>query len=208
MCLTTGGDPRLFHGVVHGQRDLDPIRRRAGAIRPRGRIVTLDRQDRGLWGRREIAEGVRVLATSPNWTYVTAGQPTRALAATSYLDRECDVILDRGEPSVGPWRVMSLVEFAPLVLDAIGPVVDRPRIVGVDGRTASGKTTLARRLAGMVASSAVVHTDDIAWWHSAFAGRRSWCDHGCARYLAVDRRERRRRPTRELAHLVDAVIWA
>jgi hypothetical protein len=119
MCLTTGGDPRLFHGVVHGQRDLDPIRRRAGAIRPRGRIVTLDRQDRGLWGRREIAEGVRVLATSPNWTYVTAGQPTRALAATSYLDRECDVILDRGEPSVGPWRVMSLVEFAPLVLDAI-----------------------------------------------------------------------------------------
>ena len=28
---------------------------------PGGRIVTLDRQDRGLWDTREIAEGVRVL---------------------------------------------------------------------------------------------------------------------------------------------------
>jgi energy-coupling factor transporter ATP-binding protein EcfA2 len=63
---------------------------------------------------------------------------------------------------------MSLVEFAALALDATGPVVHRPRIIGVDGRTASGKTTLAWRLAGAVASSAVVHTDDIAWWHSAF----------------------------------------
>jgi hypothetical protein len=46
--FTTGGDPRLFHRVVHGQRDLDPIRGRAGAIDPEGPIVTLDRQDRGL----------------------------------------------------------------------------------------------------------------------------------------------------------------
>src|ERR687896_277297 len=29
-----------------------------------GRIVTLDRQDRGLWDRREIAEGVRVLQSA------------------------------------------------------------------------------------------------------------------------------------------------
>ena len=29
-----------------------------------GRIVTLDRQDRGLWNRREIAEGVRVLQSA------------------------------------------------------------------------------------------------------------------------------------------------
>jgi hypothetical protein len=35
---------------------------------PEGRIVTLDCQDRGLCDRREIAEGVRVLATSPNLT--------------------------------------------------------------------------------------------------------------------------------------------
>jgi ABC-type cobalamin/Fe3+-siderophores transport system ATPase subunit len=145
------------------------------------------------------------------------------------------VILDRGEPSVGPWRVMSLVEFAPLVLDAIGPVVDRPRIVGVDGRTASGKTTLARRLAGMVASSAVVHTDDIARWHSAFGWSALMADGVLApvrRGEAVNFRpaawEARRRAgavtvardtslligegvgagRRELAHLVAAVIWA
>src|ERR1700684_2930890 len=31
---------------------------------PVGRIVTLDRQDRGLWDRREIAEGVRVLQSA------------------------------------------------------------------------------------------------------------------------------------------------
>src|SRR5204863_32887 len=29
-----------------------------------GRIVTLDRQDRGLWDTREIAEGVRVLQSA------------------------------------------------------------------------------------------------------------------------------------------------
>jgi len=31
---------------------------------PDGRIVTLDRQDRGLWDKREIAEGVRVLESA------------------------------------------------------------------------------------------------------------------------------------------------
>src|SRR3954449_2621873 len=30
-----------------------------------GRLVTLDRQDRGLWDAREIAEGVRVLQPAP-----------------------------------------------------------------------------------------------------------------------------------------------
>ena len=33
-------------------------------IDPEGRIVTLDRQDRGLWDTREIAEGVRVLQSA------------------------------------------------------------------------------------------------------------------------------------------------
>ena len=31
---------------------------------PQGRIITLDRQDRGLWDTREIAEGVRVLQSA------------------------------------------------------------------------------------------------------------------------------------------------
>ena len=33
-------------------------------VDPEGRIVTLDRQDRGLWDRREITEGVRVLQSA------------------------------------------------------------------------------------------------------------------------------------------------
>ncbi|HUA28509.1 MAG TPA: DUF6596 domain-containing protein [Streptosporangiaceae bacterium] len=33
-------------------------------LNPEGRIVTLDRQDRGLWDAREIAEGVRVLQSA------------------------------------------------------------------------------------------------------------------------------------------------
>jgi hypothetical protein len=48
----------------------------------------------------------------------------------------------------------------------------RPAVLAVDGRSSSGKTTLAARLQGIVAGSAVVHTDDIAWWHSRFG----WAD--------------------------------
>jgi hypothetical protein len=42
----------------------------------------------------------------------------------------------------------------------------------VDGRSSSGKTTLAARLQDVVARSVVVHIDDIAWWHSRFG----WAD--------------------------------
>ena len=38
--------------------------RREARFDPEGRIVTLDRQDRGLWDTREIAEGVRVLQSA------------------------------------------------------------------------------------------------------------------------------------------------
>ncbi len=38
--------------------------RLAARFDPEGRIVTLDRQDRGLWDTREIAEGVRVLQSA------------------------------------------------------------------------------------------------------------------------------------------------
>ena len=42
---------------------LNHARRRA-RLDPEGRIVPLDRQDRGLWDTREIAEGVRVLQSA------------------------------------------------------------------------------------------------------------------------------------------------
>ncbi len=45
----------------------------------------------------------------------------------------------------------------------------RPRaVVAVDGRSASGKSTLADRLSAHVPGSVVVRTDDIAWWESFF----------------------------------------
>jgi hypothetical protein len=52
------------------------------------------------------------------------------------------------------------------------PTGDRSVVLAVDGRSSSGKTTLARRMQAAVAGSAVVHTDDIAWWHSRFG----WAD--------------------------------
>jgi hypothetical protein len=44
----------------------------------------------------------------------------------------------------------------------------RPCFISIDGRSSNGKTTLAVRLAALVPGSAVVHTDDVAWWHSRF----------------------------------------
>lgn len=41
------------------------------------------------------------------------------------------------------------------------------RIVAVDGGSAAGKTTFARRLAAALGGG-VVHTDDVAWWESFF----------------------------------------
>src|SRR5260370_28325422 len=72
------------------------------------------------------------------------------------------------EPAAGPWRVAKLSELVSVLLNAKGQLVGRPRIVAVDGRSASGKTTLAERLRTAVPDAGVVHTDDIAWWHSRF----------------------------------------
>lgn len=44
----------------------------------------------------------------------------------------------------------------------------RPVMLAIDGRSSGGETTLAERLRAAVAGSAVVHTDDIAWWYSRF----------------------------------------
>ena len=44
----------------------------------------------------------------------------------------------------------------------------RPRVVAIDGRSGAGKTTLARRLAATVPRAAIVHTDDVAWFHARF----------------------------------------
>ncbi|MEO6714662.1 MAG: hypothetical protein ABIM89_14715 [Mycobacteriales bacterium] len=43
---------------------------------------------------------------------------------------------------------------------------------GRGGRSASGKTSLSGRLAAHIPGACLVHTDDIAWWHSFFG----WTD--------------------------------
>jgi hypothetical protein len=72
------------------------------------------------------------------------------------------------ELAAGPWCVSPLSELVSVLLDAGGPHVGRPRIVAVDGRSGSGKTIVAERLRTAVRDAEVVHTDDIAWWHSRF----------------------------------------
>lgn len=75
-----------------------------------------------------------------------------------------------GEPDAGPWRVEWLSTVAAFLMRLgrrrnAGP---GPVILAVDGRSSSGKTTLAGRLGVAVPGAVVVHTDDIAWWHSRF----------------------------------------
>lgn len=76
-----------------------------------------------------------------------------------------------GEPHVDTWRVLPLTELGAAV-SSVPLLTGATRIVAVDGRSASGKTSLAARLAAHIPGAAVVHTDDIAWWHSFF----DWTD--------------------------------
>jgi hypothetical protein len=77
-----------------------------------------------------------------------------------------------GEPEALPWHSTDLVDFIEGVLGSAGRPAGRAPIVAVDGRSSSGKTTLAGRLSRAVAHCHVVHTDDIAWFHSRFG----WAD--------------------------------
>jgi hypothetical protein len=142
--------------------------------------------------------------------------------------------LPPGEPAAGPWRVAPLATLVRMLEQAAGAPLDRPRVIAIDGRSASGKSTLAGTLQQAVPASAVVHTDDVAWNHSFF----DWADllaggvleplrhGGPAHYRPPGWEVHGRRgaidvPTnldvvlvegvgaarRELAHLLDAVVW-
>jgi hypothetical protein len=76
--------------------------------------------------------------------------------------------LGPGEPAAGPWQVERLDLFAWSLADAAGDPSPRPRVLAVDGRGGAGKSTLAQRLREVVTDAVVVHTDDLAWWHSRF----------------------------------------
>lgn len=77
--------------------------------------------------------------------------------------------LPPGEPAAGPWQAIPDSDLARLVVGAANGSSRTPWIIAVDGRSASGKTTVAARLAQYADRSAVVHTDDIAWNEPLFA---------------------------------------
>ncbi|WP_236006849.1 uridine kinase family protein [Nakamurella leprariae] len=142
--------------------------------------------------------------------------------------------LEPGEPAAGRWRVIPVTELVESLYAAAGPVTGRPRIVAVDGRGGAGKTRIVDRLQVVAPSSAVVHTDDIAWHHSFFDWDELLAEHvlrPVRRGEAVDHRPRawidRDRPgsiavpagldtvfvegtgivRRSLAPLLDASVW-
>ncbi|HTD76779.1 MAG TPA: hypothetical protein VK898_04010 [Chloroflexota bacterium] len=138
------------------------------------------------------------------------------------------------EPAAGPWRVAPLSELVSVLLGEAWPVGRRPRIVAVDGRSGSGKTTVADRLRIAVPGAEVVHTDDIAWWHSRFGWHDlmidgvlealhrgqsvhyqppAWASRGRAGQIDVSAQasvviiEGVGAARRELTHLLDATVW-
>ncbi len=60
------------------------------------------------------------------------------------------------------------------IVEVVRELTDRgrprtgPFLLAIDGRSSSGKSTLARRVARLVPQCVIVPTDDLAWWHSRF----------------------------------------
>ena len=75
------------------------------------------------------------------------------------------------EPHFGPWQVAPVQAFVRL-LEGTFPKTGGLKVVAIDGRSASGKTTIAKRLNQAIPASVVVSTDDVAWHHSFF----DWTD--------------------------------
>jgi hypothetical protein len=140
------------------------------------------------------------------------------------------------EPEGGPWRAepLTVVVEALLRLGDGRAAGSRGVVLAVDGRSSSGKTTLAARLQDAIANSAMVHTDDIAWSHSRFGWtdllingvlvpfRRGepvsfrpprWAEHDRQGSIEVPARcpvlviEGVGAGRSEVSHLVDALVW-
>jgi ABC-type dipeptide/oligopeptide/nickel transport system ATPase component len=74
------------------------------------------------------------------------------------------------ESLAGPWRVEPIQRLIARLLPQWPS--GRPALLAIDGRSSSGKSTLATRVVAIVPRSATVHTDDIAWHHSVLG----WVD--------------------------------
>src|SRR5207244_2215362 len=102
-------------------------------------------------------------------------QPVARAQSDSRLLRQNRVTIrlhPEAAAAAGPWRVEPIADIIAGFDDRARLSVQRPLVVAIDGRSSSGKTTLARRIAHTVPATAVVHTDDIAWFHSRFG----WAD--------------------------------
>lgn len=140
------------------------------------------------------------------------------------------------EPEAGPWGVELLSTLATAVIRRKPDCSSscRPPVLAVDGRSNSGKTTVAARIRDMVPGAAVIHTDDIAFEHSRFGwadlliggilvpvheGRAvsyrppRWDEHGREGFIEVPVGcplliiEGDGAGRREVAHLIDTLIW-
>ncbi len=65
------------------------------------------------------------------------------------------------------WQPVSIATVAARVA-ALASGTAPPVILAVDGRSGSGKTTVAAELAARLDAAPVIHTDDVAWHHSFF----------------------------------------
>jgi uridine kinase len=74
------------------------------------------------------------------------------------------VLLYDGESEFQDYTRASLTDLGDLILKHSS---NRPLVILVDGRSAGGKTTVARKLAATL-NAALLSTDDFAWWHSFF----------------------------------------
>jgi uridine kinase len=89
---------------------------------------------------------------------------------------------------------MPLRDLVQQVLDVARDSAARRPVVAVDGRSSSGKSTLAQRIEGILPGTSVVHTDDVAWHQSCF----DWPDFlidGVLRPLQVGQPVRYRPPS-------------
>lgn len=140
------------------------------------------------------------------------------------------------EPEAGPWRIETLAVLVETLTrrGSGGVVAGRPVILAIDGRSNNGKTSLAVRIGQGVPGAAVVHTDDIAWEHSRFGWADllgdgilvplhrgeavsyrppRWVEHGREGSIKVPAGcpllviEGDGAGRREVAHLIDALIW-
>lgn len=114
-----------------------------------------------MGGRRTRSSRVRIRLPPAQWHLESAGLP---LLVT--LKRYPE------EPAAGPWRVERIADLFAGFADLAEMAAERPLVVAIDGRSSSGKTTVAERIADAIPATAVVHTDDIAWFHSRFG----WAD--------------------------------